>query len=79
LAAVVPSYNQQPVYYPLEAATNIESCRAFYQINGEQAPGVAIDARYANTTSSDTTLPNEFDIQLLSQVYETLTNMPLYS
>lgn len=50
-AAVVPSYNQQPVYYPLEAATNVESCRNLYLESENAAPKVGIDTRYANTTN----------------------------
>ena len=38
--------NNSPVYYPLEAATNLDSCQDFYATKEDEDTQVAEDKRY---------------------------------
>jgi len=43
-----------------------------------QKPKAALDSRYEVMTLDLETRPNEYDIQTLSGVYDTLSNMPFF-
>ena len=66
-----------PVYYPLEAITNYESCQNFYQKEKDQSTGVAADDRYTNSIEDDIA-PTEYTFQSNSGVLDTLESMPSF-
>ena len=61
------------MYYPLEAVTNQDDCQPL----PTEHSGTAVDNRY-DASSELSVLPNEYEVQKVSGVYDTLTGMPSY-
>ena len=77
-ATVLPAGSPQPVYYELEAVTNLKTCQDFYQTEKGAKTTQAVDARYGKLAQAEI-LPNEYEIQQLSGVLAILNEMPAYA
>ena len=57
----------------------MEACQNFADsAQNQNAGGVAVDSRYQNIANVDT-LPNQYDIEKESGVFDTLKSLPAYS
>ena len=71
---VLGSSDPEPIFYPLEKDGMKKVCQDFYP---GPLSGQAIDERYM-TQLTDMPQPNEYEIQLNSGVYATLTSLSRY-
>ena len=61
----------------MEAVTDLDACIPFVKKSDDDAAStVAVDARYTNL---DSTSPNEYEIQSLSGVFDTLEALPSFN
>ena len=76
-ANVFAKGSPKPIYYELEVLTNLGSCQAFYLTEKGAKTTQAVDSRFVKLTQPGT-LPNEYEIQHISGVLNTLNGMPSF-
>ena len=62
---MIQSGRVTPVYYPLEAATNLDECQT-------------VDDRYVSQAANNLFMPSQYDVQMLSGVLPTLKSLPYF-
>ena len=81
-ANVVKKASNSPVYYPLEAKTNLKDCQDFYATEANEDTQVAEDKRYTDAATDlqeQNQSPNEYSIETASGVFATLSAMPNFA
>ncbi len=66
----------EQILYPLEAESRVDQCGYLPKERGKSKLVSASDHRYEQVFSLNGTKPNEYEIQTLSGVLDTLTEMP---